>query len=87
MSRIDGKPVHNLDQEKPAKRKSGVGGASVGAAMAGLEQAISRTTPPPIEMAHEHRHEGAVVTGDGTMLTITLPPDGSKSDKPEISDR
>ena len=59
-----------------------VGGASVGAAMAGFEAAGFRTLPPPIEVVEHSRHDGPMVTGDGTMLTITMP-DPPAPAKPE----
>jgi hypothetical protein len=52
-----------------------IGGAAIiGSAMAGLEGAVFRHAPPPIEVVNEHRHRGPVVSGDG-KLVITLPED------------
>jgi hypothetical protein len=60
-----------------------LGGRSVGAAMAGLEAAVFRTLPPPIEVVEHSRHDGPMVTGDGTLLTITLPDPRSPASREE----
>ncbi len=68
---------------EPRRWMPKLGGASVGAAMAGLEAAVFRTTPPPIEVVEHSRHDGPMVTGDGTLLTITLPDPPSPAEPEE----
>ena len=67
---------------EPRRWMPKLGGASVGAAMSGLEAAVFRTVPPPIEVVEHSRHDGPMVTADGTMLTITMP-DPTSLAKPE----
>lgn len=40
--------------------------------MAGIDGQIFRSTPPPHELVHHARHDGAVVTKEG--LVIDIPP-------------
>ena len=49
----------------------------MGGILFGFEQQVLRTTPPPHELVHQARPDAPVPSGDGTMLSITLPdPDG-----------
>jgi hypothetical protein len=50
---------------------------TMGGILFGFEQQVLRTTPPPHELVHQARPDAPVPSGDGTMLSITLPdPDG-----------
>ena len=73
---------------EPRRWMPKLGGASVGAAMVGFEAAVFRTIPPPIEVVENSRHDGPMVTGDGTMLTITMPdpPAPAKPEEPPPTD-
>jgi hypothetical protein len=51
-----------------------VGGAGVGSAMAGLDGAVFRDAPPPLEVVEQHGQRGPVATDDGKLL-IVLPDD------------
>jgi hypothetical protein len=51
-----------------------IGGASVGSAMTGVDGAVFRNTPPPLEVVEQHRKGGPVATDDGKLL-IVLPED------------
>ena len=81
MTRATGDPSNGADAEEsdgdppaePRRWMPKVGGASIGAAMVGFEAAVFRTIPPPIEVVEQNRHDGPMVTRDGTTLTITMP--------------
>ncbi len=48
-------------------------GVSIGAAMAGLEQAAFRTLPPIQEVVAHARHDDTIPTGDGGFVVIEIP--------------
>jgi hypothetical protein len=63
-----------MDAMAKKRRFGKVGGAAIGSAMAGVDGAVFRHLPPPLEVVEHNRHDGPVATGDGTML-IVLPDD------------
>ncbi len=54
------------------RRRQSVG-TSIGAMVAGFEQAILRTTPPAEEMVEHARPDAPVPAGDGTLVSIEMP--------------
>jgi hypothetical protein len=45
----------------------------MGGILFGFEQQVLRTTPPPHELVHHARPDAPVPSGDGAMVSITLP--------------
>ena len=64
-------PEPSEKRRKPKKKFEA--GVSIGAAMAGLEQAVFRTMPPIEEVVAHARHDDQVPTGDGGFVVIEIP--------------
>ncbi len=58
---------------------------AIGGILAGFDQAIMRTTPPPHELVHHARPDAPVPTADGGALVIGFPDDGPERDSAERS--
>ncbi len=52
-------------------------GQSIGGVLFGFEQQIFRNQPPPHELVHQARPDNPVPAGDGSLITIQLPDDGT----------
>ena len=62
------------DPRPPAKRKKPPIGQSIGGVLFGFEQQVWRNQPPPHELVHQARPDDPVPAGDGSFLTLELPP-------------
>ena len=58
-----------------SRKKRQSAASTVGGVLFGFEQQVWRNAPPPEEVVHHARHDGAVAAGDGSYLTIELPDD------------
>jgi hypothetical protein len=57
-----------------AKKQKGPGPAAVlGGMIAGFDQQVFRTTPPPHELVHHARPDDPVPTKDGGLLHVGIP--------------
>ena len=63
-----------------ARRKRSTAAQTIGGVLFGFEQQVWRTAPPPQELVHHARPDAPVPAGDGTLLTIELPPDAGLDD-------
>ena len=54
---------------------------TAGGVLFGFEQQVWRNSPPPEEVVHQARHDGAIAAGDGSFLTLELP-DELEADDP-----
>jgi hypothetical protein len=61
----------------------------MGGILAGFDQQVFRTTPPPHELVQKGTRLPAVPTGDGGTLSIELPGgrDGASDTSPDAADR
>jgi hypothetical protein len=57
-----------------AKPKKQPLGQTIGGVLFGFEQQVLRSTPPPQELVRHAQPDRPVPAGDGTMVTIELPP-------------
>ncbi len=58
---------------------------AIGGILAGFDQQIMRTTPPPHELVHHARPDAPVPAADGGTLVIGFPDDGRERDLAERS--
>lgn len=69
---------------KPRRKRKTSVAQTMGGVLFGFEQQVWRTAPPPQELVHHARRDAAVPAGDGTLLTIELPPTmGERTDDEE----
>jgi hypothetical protein len=59
---------------KPRKRRRSSTAQTIGGVLFGFEQQVWRTAPPAQELVHHARPDAPLPAGDGTMITIQLPP-------------
>ena len=71
------------EAQKPKRRKRHQVGVALGAAIAGFEQAVFRSLPPPHEVVAKAKHDGPVAAADGTMFTLVMPTDPTPDDDSE----
>lgn len=63
------------------KRKGSGLAQSMGGILAGFDQQVFRTTPPPHELVQKGTRLPAVPADDGGTLTIELPDDAEAADR------
>jgi hypothetical protein len=63
-----------------SRKKRQSAASTVGGVLFGFEQQVWRTAPPPEEVVHHARHDGAVAAGDGSYLSLELPDDVETDD-------
>lgn len=58
-------------------------GQTIGGVLFGFEQQVFRNVPPPHELVHHARPDDPIPAGDGSFLTIELPPEPVDEDADE----
>jgi hypothetical protein len=68
---------------KPKRKRKASMAQTMGGVLFGFEQQVWRTAPPPQELVHHARPDAAVPAGDGSLVTIELPPTLAESTEEE----
>ena len=66
------------------KKRGGLSGETLGGMLAGFDQQIMRTLPPPHELVQKGTPVRGLTGEDGRTITIDLPDDGSPDATPNV---